>query len=177
MVIFPTSVTPSNNTVQVGACDDIMIQPTLSVPSADLNRTATLIMYIYIPDAGFGMNVPSKTKILTSETKFDLLSHAIDFSDSAGLNFTIYYGYVIGSTIKYNAYLIVVGAFCDNSAPDCGAMSNASSCNANSGCEWQAFPTTKCILKCSQFTSQSECQIGLDGGCEWNMMFGACAPK
>jgi len=179
VVIFPTGVTPGNNIVQVGACDDIMIQPTLSVPSVDLNKTANLIMYIYIPDAGFGMNVPPKTKILTSEIKFDLLPHAIDFSDSPNLNLYIYYGYVIDSTIKYNAYSIVVGASCDNSAPDCGSMSNASSCNAISGCEWQAFPTNKCILKCSQFTSQSECRNAFGGACEWSATpFGdICAQK
>jgi len=178
VVEYPTSVTPSNNTVQVGACDDIMIQPTLSVPSADVGKNATLIMYIYIPDAGFGMNLPSRTKILASETKFDLLLHAIDFSESPNLNLYIYYGYVLDSgTIKYNAYSIMVGASCDHSAPDCGAMSDASLCNANSGCEWQAFPTTKCILKCSQFTSQSECQSAFGGACDWNMLFDACVPK
>jgi len=178
VVIFPTSVTPSNNTVQVGACNDIMIQPTLSVPSADFDRTATLIMYIYIPDAGFGMNVPSKTKILTSETKFDLLSHAIDFSDSAGLNFTIYYGYVIGSTIKYNAYSIVVGASCNNAVPDCGSISDTSSCNTVAGCTWQAFPSPgSCILDCLPYTSPTECQNAFDGACKWNTLFGVCSPK
>jgi len=92
----------------------VMIQPTLAVPSSDVGKTATLIMYIYLPDMHFGMNIPSKTKVLTSETKFDLLSHAIDFSDSAGLNVYIYYGYMLEDDIKYNAYSIVVGSSCEN---------------------------------------------------------------
>ena len=108
VVEFPTSVTPSNNTVQVGACVDIMIQPTLSVPSVDVGKTAALIMYIDMPGLDFCINIPSQSKVLTSEIQFDLLSHAIDFSDSSGLNFTIYYGYAIGSTIKYNAYSVIV---------------------------------------------------------------------
>ena len=179
VVIFPTGVNPGNNIVQVGACDDIMIQPTLSVPSADLNKTATLIMYIYIPDAGFGMNVPPKTKILTSETKFDLLSHAIDFSEYPSLNFYIYYGYVLGSTTKYNVYSVMVGSSCDNAVPNCRVIGDASSCNGTDGCEWQGFPAPGCILKCSQFTSQSECRNAFGGACEWSATpFGdICAQK
>ena len=108
----PATVTPSDNEVQVGACDNIMVQPRLLVPSADVGKTATLIMYIYLPDDDLGAFIPSKEKVLTFETKFDLLPCAIDFSDLDGLNFYIYYGYVIGSTIKYNAYAIVVDATC-----------------------------------------------------------------
>jgi hypothetical protein len=114
IVEFPIGVTPSSNEVQVGACNYVMIQPSLSVPSVDVGKTATLIMYIYLPDLNFGITIPSRNKVLTSETKFDLLPNAIDFSGSAGMNFYIYYGYVIGSTIKYNAYSIEVGVYCEN---------------------------------------------------------------
>jgi hypothetical protein len=69
-VEFPAGVTPSNNQVQIGACDNVFIQPTLSVPSVDVGKAATLIMYIYLPDLGFGANIPSKTEILTAEMKW-----------------------------------------------------------------------------------------------------------
>jgi hypothetical protein len=137
---------------------------------------ATLIMYIYVPDANFGMAVPAKTKVLAAKTKFDLLSFAIDFSGVPGLELHIYYGYVLDSTIQYNAYLISVGRLCD-SVPDCHSLTDASSCDAASGCEWSLFPTPQCSLKCSQFTSQAECLAGFggDGACVWNHMFSACA--
>lgn len=112
VVDFPAGVTPTNNQVQVGACSDVMIQPALMVPSVDVGKTVSLIMYIYLPDLNFGINIPSKTKTLTAETKFDLLPNVIDFSDSAGLNFYVYYGYMVGSVIKYNAYSVGVGLSC-----------------------------------------------------------------
>ena len=174
VVEFPANVVPSDNEVCVGACDDIMIQPTLSVLSTDVGKTATLIMYVYLPGVGFGVNIPSKSKVLTAETKFDLLLHPIKFSDYPGLKLHIYYGYVLGTAIKYNAYSIVVEASC---YPDCDSITDASLCNANPECEWQMFPTAKCIVKCSQFTSENECVNALNEACRWDTMLSVCIPK
>ena len=178
VVIFPTGVTPGNNMVQVGTCNDIMIQPKLRVPFIDVGKTATLIMYIYMPGLNFGINIPSRSKVLTAETKIDLLPNAIDFSDSSGLNFYIYYGYVIGATIKYNAYSIVVGSSCNNAVPDCGSISDTSSCNTVAGCTWQEFPSppSSCILDCLPYTSPTKCQNAFGGACKWNTLVASRGP-
>ena len=71
---------------------------------------------------------------------------------------------------------VIVGSSCDNAVPNCGVIGDASSCNATTGCTWQAFPTSQCILDCAQYTSQTNCQSAFDGACQWNAMFGSCAP-
>jgi hypothetical protein len=113
-VAFPAAtVDPEDHEVQVGACANVFIQPTLKVPAADQGQTAQLIMYLYLPDDGFGVSVPAAgTTTLTAEVKFMLLPTALNFTDYPGLNFWVYYGYAIGSVIKYNGYAVTVQSSC-----------------------------------------------------------------
>jgi hypothetical protein len=114
MVAFPAmAVKPEDHGIQVGACANVFIQPTLAVPGADRGKNAQLIMYIFITDKGVGVMVPARpTVTLTAATKFDLLSEPLDFTTIPGLNFYVYYGYALGSSIKYSVYSVDVQAFC-----------------------------------------------------------------
>lgn len=116
-VSFPgVTVNPEDTTVQVGACAGVLLQPSLAVPAADRGKTAQLIMYLYLPDGGFGITVPSAgSTTLTAETKFNLLPNAIDFTGIPGMNFYVYYGYALGASIKYSAYSVVVQSTCPGS--------------------------------------------------------------
>jgi hypothetical protein len=113
-VVMPTAVNPEANPVTVGACPDITIRPTLQVPAADVGQTATMIMYIYVPAAGFGINIPPRQTTLTAVTEFDLIPTELDLGAVGGYSFHIYYGYMIGSDITYSAYALTVGDACGN---------------------------------------------------------------
>jgi hypothetical protein len=166
-VDMPTAVDPAANPVTVGACPDITIRPTLQVPAADVGQTATMIMYIYVPAAGFGINIPPRQTTLTAVTECDLIPTALDFSDAVGFSFYVYYGYVLGSTIRYNAYAVTVGDTC-SAIPDCAAITDISQCNATDGCTWQAFPNNACVLDCLSFETESACNEAFDGNsCTW----------
>lgn len=117
-VDFPRGVSPRAIEISVGACDKVLIQPKLNVPSVDVGKTAALIMYLYFPQMNFGIHVPSRNKTLATETIIDLLSAEVDFSELAGMNFVVYYGYSLGSVVKYNAYSVVVGSTCGNEVPN-----------------------------------------------------------
>ncbi|MBN2232904.1 MAG: hypothetical protein JW781_08820 [Deltaproteobacteria bacterium] len=177
-VVMPSSVNPVANPVMVGACPDVIIRPTLQVPAADVGKSATLIMYIYVPAAGFGINIPPQQATLTAVTEFNLVPTALDFSDVGGFSFYVYYGYVIGSQITYSAYAVTVGDTCGSadpgSVPDCGAIASQASCTAVTGCIWQPFPTPACILDCASQTSESACDAAFGGGaCQWaSSLFG-----
>ena len=176
LVDFPaTPVNPTNNEVHVGACPEVIIQPVMKGSAADVGKTAQLIMYIYLPDFGFGIPIPSKSVTLSAETTCDLLPPTINLSGNAGLRFFVYYGYVLGSSIKYAAYSVVVDPFC---ADDCGTITDASICNATPDCVYQNFPVAKCIMNCAAYKSMTSCESAFDGdSCMWNETFSTCMPK
>ena len=176
LVDFPaTPVNATTNEVRVGACPEVVIQPTMQVPAADVGQTAQLIMYIYLPDLGFGISIPSRAVTLLAETTCDLLPSTIDLSGSAGLSFYVYYGYVLGSSIKYNAYAVVVDSFC---ADDCGSITDTAVCNATPGCAYQTFPAAQCVMDCGAYGSQSSCESAFDGNtCVWSNLFKTCGLK
>jgi hypothetical protein len=166
-VDMPTTVNPTANLVPIGACPDVIIRPTLQVPAADVGQTATMIMYIYVPAAGFGINIPPRQTTLTAVTECDLIPTALDFSDAVGFSFYVYYGYVLGSTIRYNAYAVTVGDTC-SAIPDCAAITDVSQCYATDGCTWQAIPANACVLDCLSFETESACNEAFDGNsCVW----------
>ncbi|MBN2232730.1 MAG: hypothetical protein JW781_07930 [Deltaproteobacteria bacterium] len=113
-VVWPAQVDPLTTPVQVGACPDVTVRPSLQVSAADVGKTATLIMYIYFPDYGFGISMRSASKKLTTETVFDLIPTELDLSDVGRYSFHIYYGYMVGSDIIYSAYALTVGDACGN---------------------------------------------------------------
>jgi virulence-associated protein VagC len=93
------------------------------------------------------------------KTKFDLLSNPIDLTNSGGLNAYIYYGYIIGSTIQYNAYSITVGSFCDSvMGPHCGVITGQSECDSTiqSGENQDNFREAIDILKANYVYTQAE---------------------
>ena len=176
LVDFPvTFADPTTNIVHVGACSDVVIQPSMKVPATDVGQAAQLIMYIYLPALNFGVNIPSKSVILTDETLCNLLPGPIDLSANAGLEFYVYYGYVLGSSIKYAAYSVVVDPFC---ADDCGSITDAKVCNATPGCTYQQFPTAQCLMDCGAYGTKAACESAFGGNsCAWNDMFSTCALK
>jgi hypothetical protein len=171
-VDMPIPVNPEANPVTVGACPDVLIRPMLQVPAADVGQMATLIMYIYFPVAGFGINIPPRQATLTAVTECNLVPTALDFSDVGGFSFHVYYGYVIGANITYSAYAVTVGDTCGDTDPstvlNCAAFTSQNQCDAISGCTWQPFPFPTCILDCASQTSESACNAAFGGGaCQW----------
>jgi alpha-tubulin suppressor-like RCC1 family protein len=167
-VLFPDPVDPSGIQVVVGACPDVIIHPSLKVPVADVGKSATMIMYIYLPDMGFGINVPAHgTTILAAETVIDLLPTSLDFSGVEGYEFYVYYGYVLDSEIKYNAYSITVDSICTE-VPNCAEITDEATCNAIRGCVFHKFPDSKCVLDCESLTTEETCNNAFDGNsCKW----------
>ena len=175
LVDFPTTtVNPTDNPVVVGARSEVTVQPTMQVPSADVGQTASLIMYIYLPDLGFGINIPAKTTTLSTETLCDLLPNPINLSTAAGFSFYVYYGYVIGADIKYTAYSVVVDPAC---VDDCQSITDKTICNANPNCTYQEFPTAQCVWDCESYKTETACEEAFGNNvCGWNELFSTCSP-
>lgn len=102
---------PGDTQVTVGATTGVMITPTIQVATGDVGSSGFLILYIYAPAINYGVNIPGRQVTLGSIQFIDLLPNPFNFSNAAGLNFIVYYGYVNGNgTIMYNAYTVnVVG--------------------------------------------------------------------
>ena len=170
-VTYPAAVSPRDNTVRIEARADVIIHPSLKVPASDVGKTATLIMYIYFPDFGFGIDIPPGQKILTSVTIFDLIPGEIDFTGLEGLTFHIYYGYVAspGAGLFYAGVVgTIVVAAPPPGPPNCAANTSRETCNATEGCTYQAFPTAACILDCGTFTTDTDCNNAYLGeSCRW----------
>ncbi|MBW1646454.1 MAG: hypothetical protein JRJ56_09105 [Deltaproteobacteria bacterium] len=105
-------VDPTAAPVAVGACAGVVIRPTLAVPAADVGRPAQLFMYLYLPAAGLGFNLPGKSQVLAAATTIDLLARPLDFSAYPGLNFYVYCGYLLEGVLRYNAYAVTVQSGC-----------------------------------------------------------------
>ncbi|MBN2231661.1 MAG: C39 family peptidase [Deltaproteobacteria bacterium] len=120
-VIFGSAgtVNPQNEPVSVGACTNITIMPTLQVAAADVGKTATLICYVWMPNPGFGLNLPSQQTTLGQTAQYTILSNGLDFSAQGGLQFWVYAGYALSDgTIRYNAYSVTVaGGNTDGNQP------------------------------------------------------------
>ena len=176
LVDFPTTtVNPTDNPVVVGARSEVTVQPAMLVPTADVGQTAQLIMYIYLPDLGFGINIlPPKTVTLSAETVCDLLPNPIDLSTAAGFSFYVYYGYIIGADIKYTAYSVTVDPNC---VDDCRSITDATICSATPGCVYQEFPTAQCVWNCGSYETETACEEAFGGNvCGWNDVFSICSP-
>ncbi len=103
-----TLLNPSEHELNVAASSSVYLQPSLKVDSSDVGKTAILVLYIYISDIDYGFMAPSKTVTLESEQKFLNLSETLDFSGAVGISADVYYGYIIGTTFKYNTYRVTV---------------------------------------------------------------------
>ena len=103
-----STINPADNLVSIKAASNVYLQPSLQVDTSDIGQIATLVMYIYIESAGIGIMMPSKQVTLSSVQQFNNVQKALDFSSSVGLDFYVFYGYVIGNNLKYNAYEVKV---------------------------------------------------------------------
>ena len=103
-----TQPNPLNTIVNVAASSSVYLQPSLKVASNDVGKSATLVMYIYISSIHYGFMLPTKNVTLESEQKFLNLPKTLDFSDAEGMTFDVYYGYRIGTTLKYNSYEVKI---------------------------------------------------------------------
>jgi hypothetical protein len=100
-------VYPSN---LVSIAPDLFAAVSLVVSGA--GQTAQLLMYVYLPDYGFGVTISSRTVTLTAETACDLLP-TLDFTDDAGMRMYIYFGYARDVVVRYSVYTLVVDPACD----------------------------------------------------------------
>ena len=185
MVFAPFVVThqvpqpdPSAIQIEVGAYEGITLTPTIQVATADVGTAGQLIMYIYLPNFGFGINIPSKTVTLESSQLVDLIPTTLNFSGYLGLNFIVYCGYInAAGTIMYNAYTVTVVDY--SAVPQCTGLDQAT-CSTTNGCIWNAFPVGSCSIDCTQFTDENSCTAAFDGNtCQWsNTPFGSlCGTK
>jgi hypothetical protein len=166
-VSYHEPLDPSETQVVVGACHDVIVHPSLKVPAADVGKSATMIMYIYLPSFGFGINVPARgTTVLAAETVIDLLPEGLDFSDVEGYEFYIYYGYALGAEIKFNAYSLIVNSGCE--VPNCAEITDKTTCEATEGCVFQVFPSPSCALDCGSYLTEESCNNAFNGNCKWS---------
>jgi len=172
MLFAPFAVThqvpqpnPAAIQIEVGAHDGIMLTPTVEVDPADVGATGSLLMYIYLPDFQFGLNIPGKSVTLGDTQLIDLVP-PLDFSNYIGLKFIVYCGYVnAAGAIMYNAYTVNVVDY--SLVPQCSGL-DQTTCGSTENCTWNPFPTGSCVIDCAQFTDEGSCINAFDGNtCHW----------
>ncbi len=99
----------SKNIVNVEPLSQVYLQPYLYVNSEDIGKYGTLLMYIYFDQLTLGFLLPEKNVFLRNPQKFDIISNVLDFSQGAGIEFEVYYGYMIENRIEYNGYKVKIG--------------------------------------------------------------------
>jgi hypothetical protein len=169
---------PTDILIKVPVSSKVYIQPELQVDDIDVGKNATLIMYAYLKKTNTWIPLPSKNVTLKSIQKFDILNSPLNFSNSEGLDLYIYYGYVIGKNIKYNAYEIIF--IKKPSIPACSKYLDETSCNSIKGCIYTTdmFGNSSCKLNCSQYTNKKDCISAFDGNsCIWIEYFETCVNK
>lgn len=100
-----TAVDPADNTVTVAA-GNVSIAPQLNV--ADCGDVAQPVCYVYLPAAGFGVDLSAFVTDTCAAGVLTLDLGTIDFTGFAG-TYDMYIGYVDGDgDIQYSAYRLVV---------------------------------------------------------------------
>jgi len=106
-----TLVNPAATPVSVDA-GHLRIQPVLTVEATDRGQTASLFIYIYLPQArtGFSFSAP-RPVTLGEEADFSaVFPRMIDMTDANGAVLDIYCAYgLTGNRIRYNAYEVTIG--------------------------------------------------------------------
>ena len=173
---------PSDNIVDIPASDGVYLQPTVSVDASDVGKNAYLVMYIYLTQLNSGFMLPVKTVTLESTQKFTNLSNALDFSDALGMTFDVYFGYRIGTVLKYSVFRVdIVEKSEENIVSDCSQYKDSDTCTGDKNCVvvTDFFGNfEKCVLNCTQYTDQTTCESAFDGkSCSWNVNFSTCGVK
>ena len=99
----------SNNVINVEPLSSVYLQPYLYIDNEDIGKYGTLLMYIYFNQLTMGFLLPEKNVTLINPQKFDIIPNVLDFSKAAGIEFEVYYGYMIGNKIEYNGYKVKIG--------------------------------------------------------------------
>ncbi len=98
----------SDHFIVVRASENIFIQPSLKVDNDDIEKRATLLLYIYVNNLDDGFMLPEEELELKEIQKFTNIPEALDIRDYVGWSFNLYYGYKVGDTLKYNAYKVEI---------------------------------------------------------------------
>ncbi len=174
---------PSENSIEVVACDQVMMQPQLNVPTVDVGQEANLVMMVNLKSFNIAIPFPSKSVTLSATQTFDILSNPLDFSEASGMSFDVYYGYRNSNKeLKYNAYEVTVTATTPApiEPPVCEGLTE-SECASNENCkkDLDFFGVFKeCLINCAQFDSQDSCNSAFDGEtCSWTSSFSLCGVK
>jgi PKD repeat protein len=104
-----TLVNPGDTQVIVSA-GPIYLYPVIQVDAADRGQSATMFMYVYLPDSNVGSTLGQKSITLGDTVDFaQMLPQSIDLTGYEGQVFDIYCAYILNDeTIKYNAYEVRV---------------------------------------------------------------------
>ena len=104
-----TLVNPGDIQVIISA-GPIYLHPVIQVDAADRGQSATMFMYVYLPDSNVGFTLGQKSITLGDTVDFaQMLPQSIDLTGYEGLVFDIYCAYILNSeTIKYDAYEVRV---------------------------------------------------------------------
>jgi len=104
-----TLINPGDTQVVVSA-GPIYMHPVIQVDAADRGQSATMFMYVYLPDSNVGFTLGQKSITLGDTVDFaQMLPQSIDLTGYEGLIFDIYCAYILNDeTIRYNAYEVRV---------------------------------------------------------------------
>ena len=80
----------------------------MEVPAEAQGKAATLVMYIQIGNAWIGLPTKSVDS-LGATVDFSGILDNVDFTGASGLQFNVWYGFVLSDgTLYYNAYTVNV---------------------------------------------------------------------